>query len=962
MSLFLGVGGHGQTQKTGKVGSGDAGVIAAQPVEPDSTGTSSAVGTGPQANGVNPGTIVPRLIKFSGALHDAAGKPVIGAVDVTFSLYSTEAGGDALWFETQSVQADELGRYTALLGAMHTDGLPVDLFTSGEVRWLGIQVGVEAEQQPRVLLVSVPYALKAGDAETLGGKPASAYVLADGQNGTVAGAATISTSGATPAGTKGATDKSGKTNVSPLVAVCSTITSNAGGTANFLPMFTAQCNIENSVITQSGSNVGIGTASPGAQLDVQNPTAQNNIALRATNANGTMMFIPNLSAGAYNGMVQTGDQGLIFYGTVPGAGGFDLAPWSGGGGLRMTSAGNVGIGTAIPTATLEVNGAAQFDKAVTLATSQTLSGPQLDVQTPVNQNTIALRATNAKGTMMFIPNLGAGAYNGLVQAGDQGLIFYGTAPNAGNFVIGPWSGAGSPGMRITAAGNVGIGTTSPAAKLDVNGTANFSGAATFAAGQTVTGNVSTAGQLISTIATGTAPLVVSSTTVVPNLNANMLQGMHAGDFASATGSNVFGADQYMIINNGFLDIGNAGCSSGFVGIGFGNYLSGCTNYSLLGNGVHTMVGRPSGGGIYFREANVDQMAIVTGGNVGIGTTTPGALLDVVAPPAPATVNTGNGVNGRDGLHLTAQNGGNTLDQGVGNGGNGGSISITAGSGGIPGCFGCGNFGVDGTITLTGGGSTGRITLQPGAGIDGETGLPISGYVLIDPSDYGARVGIGTSTPSASLDVVGSIHSSAYITAGWNITAGGCVIAGVTTLGGVCVSDARLKTNIKPFPLILEKLTQIEPVHFNWNKSNPPQYQFGSGRSAGLIAQQVAKVFPEMVSVNKDGFRQVNYSELPYLLLQGLRELKAQNDTLKSEISKQQTDLQQAHDQSTAQTAQIQRLSAEVRQLRQGQIILASLVARVDRLESAKSATRRARNHKPHKAAQSGGEEVARVGF
>ncbi|HLY61640.1 MAG TPA: hypothetical protein VKV95_12915 [Terriglobia bacterium] len=487
--LFFTVGAIAQSQRTPKVMAGDATARLAQPVEPDSPGTPSTVGAGPQANGAGPGTIVPRLMKFSGALHDAAGKPVTGMVDVTFSLYSTEAGGDALWFETQSVQADDLGRYTALLGAMHTDGLPVDLFTSGEVRWLGIQVGAEAEQQPRVLLVSVPYALKAGDAETLGGKPASAYVLADAQSGTATGTATTSTSGATTAGTKGATDKSGKTNVSPLVAVCSTITSNLGGTANALPMFTAQCNIENSVITQSGGNVGIGTVSPGAQLDVQNSTAQNNIALRASNANGTMMFIPNLSAGAYNGMVQTGDQGLIFYGTVPGAGGFDLAPWSGGGGMRMTSAGNVGIGTPAPAAMLEVGGTAQFDKAVTFVTSQTLTGPQLDVQTPANQNTIALRATNANGTMMFIPNLGAGAYNGLVQAGDQGIIFYGTAPNAGNFVIGPWSGSGSPGIRLTAAGNVGIGTSTPGAKLDVNGTANFSGAATFAAGQTVTGTV-----------------------------------------------------------------------------------------------------------------------------------------------------------------------------------------------------------------------------------------------------------------------------------------------------------------------------------------------------------------------------------------------------------------------------------------------------------------------------------------
>ncbi|HEV2352048.1 MAG TPA: peptidase S74, partial [Terriglobia bacterium] len=140
------------------------------PAALDSPATGSTVAGGPQA-------VVPRLMKFSGVLHDAVNKPLTGTVDVTFSLYNTESGGSPLWFETQSVQADELGRYTALLGAMHSDGLPIDLFTSGEVRWLGIQVGSEAEQQPRVLLVSVPYALKAGDAETLGGKPASAYML-----------------------------------------------------------------------------------------------------------------------------------------------------------------------------------------------------------------------------------------------------------------------------------------------------------------------------------------------------------------------------------------------------------------------------------------------------------------------------------------------------------------------------------------------------------------------------------------------------------------------------------------------------------------------------------------------------------------------------------------------------------------------------------------------------------------
>ena len=71
------------------------------------------------------------------------------------------------------------GRYNVLLGSRTADGLPDDLFTTGEPRWLGVRFDRAAEtEQPRVLLASVPYALKAADAETLGGKPASAYVLA----------------------------------------------------------------------------------------------------------------------------------------------------------------------------------------------------------------------------------------------------------------------------------------------------------------------------------------------------------------------------------------------------------------------------------------------------------------------------------------------------------------------------------------------------------------------------------------------------------------------------------------------------------------------------------------------------------------------------------------------------------------------------------------------------------------
>jgi hypothetical protein len=65
--------------------------------------------------------------------------------------------------------------------------------------------------------------------------------------------------------------------------------------------------------------------------------------------------------------------------------------------------------------------------------------------------------------------------------------------------------------------------------------------------------------------------------------------------------------------------GNAGCSSGFAGIGFGASLAGCANYALLGNDTDTIVNRPTGGRIIFRESNATQMTIAAGGVVSINT-------------------------------------------------------------------------------------------------------------------------------------------------------------------------------------------------------------------------------------------------------------------------------------------------------------------------------------------------------
>jgi trimeric autotransporter adhesin len=131
---------------------------------------------------------VPRLIRINGILAEppaASGNsrsidshPINSrSIDLAFSLYAEEAGGEPLWQETQRVEVDATGHYSALLGSTQPEGLPTELFKSAQAQWLGVARQGDQEQ-PRIMLVSVPFALKAGDAETLGGKPASAFAPA----------------------------------------------------------------------------------------------------------------------------------------------------------------------------------------------------------------------------------------------------------------------------------------------------------------------------------------------------------------------------------------------------------------------------------------------------------------------------------------------------------------------------------------------------------------------------------------------------------------------------------------------------------------------------------------------------------------------------------------------------------------------------------------------------------------
>ena len=93
---------------------------------------------------------VPRLVNYAGVAKNENGKAMKGVI-ATFAVYAEQEGGSPLWMETQNINANANGTFAAQLGATKPEGVPQDVFSSGQARWLGISYNGEAEQ-PRVAL------------------------------------------------------------------------------------------------------------------------------------------------------------------------------------------------------------------------------------------------------------------------------------------------------------------------------------------------------------------------------------------------------------------------------------------------------------------------------------------------------------------------------------------------------------------------------------------------------------------------------------------------------------------------------------------------------------------------------------------------------------------------------------------------------------------------------------------
>jgi trimeric autotransporter adhesin len=240
-------------------------------------------------------SVVPRQVNFSGKATDGQGKPIGGIAGITFSIYKDQYEGSPLWLETQNIQPDVKGNYTVQLGATKPEGMPLDLFTSGEARWLGVRVN-SGEEQPRVLLLSVPYALKAADAETLGGKPLSAFQLAPQPN-------------------------NGATQTSPTAAEQANEIVCASGTAcrtGFVPLFSSNggsASVLDSLLSQGGGTVTIaGNQTTAGNLNVGGQVKAETVVTTTSTGgvNSTMTGPANGIAAITGSATATGAAGFTF--------------------------------------------------------------------------------------------------------------------------------------------------------------------------------------------------------------------------------------------------------------------------------------------------------------------------------------------------------------------------------------------------------------------------------------------------------------------------------------------------------------------------------------------------------------------------------------------------------------------------------------------------------------------------
>jgi hypothetical protein len=99
------------------------------------------------------------------------------------------------------------------------------------------------------------------------------------------------------------------------------------------------------------------------------------------------------------------------------------------------------------------------------------------------------------------------------------------------------------------------------------------------------------------------------------------------------------------------------------------------------------------------------------------------------------------------------------------------------------------------------------------------------------------------------------------------------------------SDRRWKKDVTTINDALDMACRLRGVQFNWRQDEFAEMNFPEGRHLGVIAQEVEEVVPEVVHTSADGYKSVEYANLVAILIEAVKKLRADNDTLRDRIEK-----------------------------------------------------------------------------
>nr|BAR34656.1 hypothetical protein [uncultured Mediterranean phage uvMED] len=531
----------------------------------------------------------------------------------------------------------------------------------------------------------------------------------------------------------------------------------------------------------SGGNVGIGTTSPSHKLQVNDNSAGNTTYAIVSDNNGASGTTVAGLGFANGGSLKSSITAAVF--------GNDFMTFNVGGSgtterMRIDSSGNVGIGTTSPAKTLEVNAGTNTEMRIGTTTNGSLQLGHF-------------------GNGTFI-----GTDSGTPSAAD--LVRLGTG--------------GVERMRIDASGNVGIGTSSPSQKLDVD-----------------TGHIAVdAGYGL--VWSGDADRIITP-------EDNSVGGLFKVASAAATRFMRGSSESMRIDASGNVGIGTSNPSFGS-GSGLEIERAGIATIRLQNsNSKSVEITQDSDFTIASKNSSSNIILMPTS-SVGIGTSSPSKSLHILnadpvirledsSPSAYAEI---DGAGGD--LIISCDAGNDDADSVI-------------------------QFKVDNSekMRIDSSGNLLVGTTNTSAGV----GNTDQGHVISGNNNYASHSRNGNVPLFLNRNTShGDILSFRYI--GNEV---GSVSVTNTATSYNTSSDARLK-DVTGSARGLEVINELNPVAYNWKADNHAD--------EGLIAQEVEQLVPNAVNQDEDGYYSMDYSKLVTHLVKAVQEQQEQIESLKSEIA------------------------------------------------------------------------------